>query len=202
MASSARSGVADGARTAIEICALDFVGEALGRARGRAEPLAAAGGALRPVRCDLDMNGAERSIPMRAGTCDAALASLLLSYLRDPVALLREAHRVLRPGGRLVVSSLRRDADTSKLYVEGIEELKAGRGHRLLGEQSSEALAGAARSFLNDAARLLELEEDGTFRFYDADELVATVRTAGFRDARVDESFGDPPQAVVVSARR
>ena len=63
-------------------------------------------------------------------------------------------------------------------------------------------LAGAARSFLNDAARLLELEEDGTFRFYDADELVATVRTAGFQDARVDESFGDPPQAVVISARR
>jgi ubiquinone/menaquinone biosynthesis C-methylase UbiE len=130
------------------------------------------------------------------------LASLLASYLRDPDALLREAHRLLRPGGRLVVSSMRRDADTSKLYVEGVEELKAGRGRALLGEQDPQAVVEASRSFLNDASRLLTLEEDGTFRFYDPDELVAAVRAAGFRDVRADESFGDPPQAVVVSARR
>jgi ubiquinone/menaquinone biosynthesis C-methylase UbiE len=186
----------------LEVWALDFVGEALARARDRAGPVEAAGGALRSVCCDLEVDGERRSIPLRSGSCDAVLASLLASYLRDPDALLREAHRLLRPGGRLVVSSMRRDADTSKLYVEGVEELKAGRGRALLGEQDPQAVVEASRSFLNDASRLLTLEEDGTFRFYDPDELVAAVRAAGFRDVRADESFGDPPQAVVVSARR
>jgi len=186
----------------LEICALDFVGEALARARSRAEPLAAAGSALRPVRCDLDMDGAQCSIPLRSGAYDAVLASLLVCYLRDPGALLRESRRLLRPGGRIVVSSLRRDADTSKLYVEGVEELKAGRGIALLGEQTQEQLTDALRRFLNDAARLLDFEEDGTFRFFDPGELVQLVGAAGFRDVRADESFGDPPQAVVVSARR
>jgi ubiquinone/menaquinone biosynthesis C-methylase UbiE len=187
----------------LTISALDFVGEALDRARGRAQPLAAAGVALHPVRCDLDVDGAaERAVPLRDGACDAVLASLLVSYLPDPGALLREARRLLRPGGRIVVSSLRRDADTSKLYVEGVEELKAGRAQALLGEHAPEQLTDALRGFLNDAARLLDFEEAGTFRFFDADELVQLVRAAGFRDARVDDSFGDPPQAVVVSARR
>jgi SAM-dependent methyltransferase/dienelactone hydrolase len=198
----AHLGRVDDIPASIEVCALDFVGEALARARGRSEPITAAGGAVRCVRCDLDIDGERRSIPLRSGSYDAVLASLLVSYLRDPGAVLHEVHRLLRPGGRLVVSSLRRDADTSKLYVDGVEELKAGRGRALLGDQTPEAVADATRSFLNDAARLLALEEDGTFRFYDPDELVASVRAAGFRDVRADESFGDPPQAVVVSARR
>jgi ubiquinone/menaquinone biosynthesis C-methylase UbiE/pimeloyl-ACP methyl ester carboxylesterase len=191
-----------GIPASLEISALDFVGEALDRARSRAQPLAAAGVALHPVRCDLDVEGEQRSIPLRSGAYEAVLASLLVSYLRDPGALLRESHRLLRPGGRIVVSSLRRDADTSKLYVEGVEELRAGRAHAFLGEHTPEQLTEALRRFLNDAARLLDLEEDGTFRFFDAGELVQLVRAAGFRDVRADEGFGDPPQAVVVSARR
>jgi hypothetical protein len=60
----------------------------------------------------------------------------------------------------------------------------------------------ASRDFLNDAAKLLDLEEDGLFQFRDASELASLLRGAGFNVEKIWSAFGDPPQAVVVSARK
>jgi ubiquinone/menaquinone biosynthesis C-methylase UbiE len=40
-----------------------------------------------------------RVLPFRAGAFDAVAASSVLEYVDDPVTVLRECHRVLRPGG-------------------------------------------------------------------------------------------------------
>jgi ubiquinone/menaquinone biosynthesis C-methylase UbiE len=186
----------------LRILALDFVSDALRRAGERAQSLAATGGDMRSIRCNLAVDAAKQVIPLADESVDAVLASLLISYLPKPEAVVQEAFRVLRPGGRLVLSSLRRDADTSRLYTRGVEELKAGRGRELLGEQTPEQVAAATRSFLNDAARLLDLEEEGVFHFYDEDELVEMVRASGFSQTVAEPTFGDPAQAVVVSAIR
>jgi hypothetical protein len=58
----------------------------------------------------------------------------------------------------------------------------------------------AAPRFLNDAAKLLEYEEFGFFQFWDEDELVALLEGSGFSVASCSQSFGDPPQAIVVAA--
>ena len=57
--------------------------------------------------------GALESIPIRDGECDAVMLVLVLTYIAEPAAVLREALRILKPGGKLViVDLLRHDRET------------------------------------------------------------------------------------------
>jgi ubiquinone/menaquinone biosynthesis C-methylase UbiE len=182
---------------------LDYVREAFPRARATLG-LSGSNATLRAsfINCDLAADGKRLSIPCRDSTYDAAIASLFISYVSDPLVVLSEVSRILKPGGRLVVSGLRRDADVSKLFVDAIEEIGRGQGASQSSATRELDIELASRNFLNDASRLLDLEENGLFRFRDATELCALLRDAGFSVDKVWDSFGDPPQAVVVSARK
>ena len=59
-----------------------------------------------------------------------------------------------------------------------------------------------ARNFLNDAARILELEDAGAFEFMDAEDLSDLASGAGFVEIETRASLGTPPQAVILSAAR
>jgi len=50
--------------------------------------------------------GTLEALPIDDGTLDAAVISLALHYVSDPLAALREAARTLRPGGRLLAIDL------------------------------------------------------------------------------------------------
>ena len=183
-----------------QILGIDYVREGLVRARAR---VVSQGSSIPVAFVEGDLEAAATpGLPLRDVSVDGVLASLLLSYMRDPLALLREARRVLKPGGRLVVSSLRRDADMSKLYREGLAELRAGRARELLPSVSESVIENSARDYLNQAAKLLDFEEAGVFRFMDLDELTNLVVEAGFEVVSTTRSLGSPSQAVVVWAKR
>lgn len=61
-----------------------------------------AGSASLAVDIELDDSGRCR-VP--DGTFDGVLSTQVLEHVRDPAAYLAEAHRLLRPGGRLVLST-------------------------------------------------------------------------------------------------
>jgi ubiquinone/menaquinone biosynthesis C-methylase UbiE len=55
--------------------------------------------------CDFTL-GTGESIPFCDNSFDAISSILVFSYLRDPGAMLREAYRVLRPGGAISICTL------------------------------------------------------------------------------------------------
>lgn len=184
--------------TDVEVHQYDFLREALRYGRNR---LAATelGPNVQSVVCDFAPSSGAVTIPTRSESYDAVIASLLLNYIPKPAALLGELRRVLRPGGRLVVSALRRDTDISRIYVDAATEIQTGRLN-LGSDFPAEALDAAIRSFLNEAARLVDLEERGVFTFWDPGDLSSLIRSAGLEVQDVQKSFGEPAQAIVVFA--
>ena len=184
----------------VRVASLDLVPAALARGRHRMASLDPRG-RIRVDHLAGDLELESGSIPLANESADSVLASLLLSYVKQPELLLRAMRDLLKPGGRLVVSSMRRDADISRIYVDAISELPPDRRLSHFGVDS-DSFDDVQRVFLNDAARLLQLEEAGRFQFWDGEELAAICERAGFEPLSYELAFGDPPQAVVVTARR
>ena len=74
--------------------------------------LAAARTRLAPLSNVTVHDGALEALPLADATLDVAVLLLVLHHVADPVQALREVHRVLRPGGRLLIADMRAHAHT------------------------------------------------------------------------------------------
>ena len=55
-------------------------------------------------------------LPFRAGQFDYALLVTVICFVPDPLALLQDVHRVLRPGGPVIIGWIARDSPLGRLY--------------------------------------------------------------------------------------
>jgi len=139
------------------------------------------------------------SLPFKHEVFDGILSSLVLSYIFNQQALLLEFHRCLKPGGRLVVSSMLPDTDISKVYMGLIDNIMDARE---LDQLERETLLSSARDFASAASFLIRLEEEGRFKFFSAEALAESLRKSGFKKIRITPSFGKPARAVIVSGEK
>lgn len=153
-------------------------------------------------RLDPLSHGAIEHLPFEDGQFDRILSSLVLSYVNNPLETLREFHRCLAPGGRLVVSSMRPDVDMSRIYRNLMIKLERGHDTELPEGMTREVFVEEVRHYVNSAAFLLKLAEEGQFVFFSRDEMRRLVERAGFRRVEVFASFGRPAQALITVGYR
>ncbi len=100
----------------------------------------------------------QHRLPFRDHQFDRIVSNLVLGYVIDPEASLRELYRVLAPGGRMVISNLKPNGDFSEIYQNLVTQADGQ-------DQKSEA-----RELLNNYGKIRQAEKEGQFRFFDQTE--------------------------------
>jgi SAM-dependent methyltransferase len=103
------------------------------------------------------IRGRAESIPLRDGSCSSALMVTVICFLDDPVLAFREIHRILVPGGSLVLAFLERDGEVARRYLHEREK------HRFLSRARFYA-SGEVREFLERTGfRVTEVDSRAGF---------------------------------------
>ena len=126
-----------------------------------------------------------RPLPFRDHQFDRVICNLVLGYLEDPMFSLQELVRVLAPGGRILVTSLKPDADLLEIYRTFMLRTD-------LPEEADEA-----EHLLNTACKIKQAENDGVFRSFHPHELAMLLIMSGAAEPRVSSTFGEQAYLVV-----
>ena len=175
---------------------LDFVDEAMCRAREThqrvqqefKQKLGLGNSSPDIVKCSYLLSDLNRPLPLKDRYFDKICCNLVVSYLDDPRRTLKDLFRSLKPGGKIVVSSLKPHADLSQIYRDFIQV-----------SRTDEELE-QARLVLNNAGMIKHKEAEGYYQFFSETELRDLLVEAGGSHTQVFRSFGD--QANVAVAER
>jgi SAM-dependent methyltransferase len=127
----------------------------------------------------------DQGIPFKDGTFDKICSNLVVSYLQNPRIALRELVRVLKPKGRIVLTSLKPFADLSEVYRNFVQVTA-----------SKEAIS-EAQKLLSNAGRIKLKEAKGIYEFFSEESLSDMLKDAGIRDVETFRSFGNQANLAV-----
>lgn len=138
-------------------------------------------------KLDFDAGGVavKRRLPFADASVNKICCSLVLSYLKEPLSLIREFHRILRPGGVAVVSSMKPGCDMTVLYHDYVTQNSDTQSElEVDNEQDASVL-------LSAAGRIKLKEDTGVYQFFEFEELEQFAALSGFEDTQSCRSFGN-----------
>ena len=117
------------------------------------------------------------TLPFADHSFDRIVANLSLSFARSPLHALRELFRILRPGGKLIVSAFTPAADVARLYRPSLQEL------------GIDAFTGDPRLALNRMAQSCVALRIGQLHTFEEDTLNARLSQITSVPARLVRAF-------------
>lgn len=117
------------------------------------------------------------TLPFADHSFDRIVANLSLSFARSPLHALRELFRILRPGGKLIVSAFTPAADMARLYRPSLQEL------------GIDAFTGDPRLVLNRMAQCCVALRIGQLHTFEEDTLNARLSQITSVPARLVRAF-------------
>ena len=125
-------------------------------------------------------------LPFPDNRFDRIVSNLVIGYVQDPGATLRELYRVLAPGGRIVISNLKPNGDFSGIYQSLVSSAA-------FPQQREEA-----RDLLNNYGKIRQAEKEGQFCFFDRTQWESIVATLGCTNAGIFSTFAGQAYLVVL----
>ncbi len=139
-----------------------------------------------PVQMSWSQVDLQHLLPFADNHFDRIVSNLVLGYVVDPQAVLRELFRVLAPGGRMVISNLKPNGDFSGIY------------HNLVSHAGQRNQKTEARELLNNYGKIRQAEKEGQFRFFDHTEWRTTLDTLDCVHAGVYPTFANQAYLIVL----
>ncbi|MDH5428097.1 MAG: methyltransferase domain-containing protein [Nitrospirota bacterium] len=175
----------------IRYVGIDVVPEALNRAQGKMlQAVQSSEQCRRTHGASVQMSWAQVDLqdplPFVDDHFDRIVSNLVVGYVSDSLAVLRELYRVLAPGGRMVLSNLKPNGDFSGIY----QNLVSQAGHQ---EQKAEA-----RELLNNYGKIRQAEKEGQFRFFDHTEWKNALKDLNCVYAEVYPTFANQAYLIVL----
>lgn len=165
---------------------LDFAEAAVNEARQRHKEMVER--ASRNVSFEYTLADLNKPLDFPDRSFDKIYSSLVLSYLDNPIQALREFMRILRPGGKVVVTSLKPHNDLSLIYRNFVDVAR------------SEDEIREGRRLLSNVGQIRQKESEGKYQFFSKAELIAMLATVNARNVQGIMSFGN--QACIVSGEK
>ena len=168
---------------------LDFVESALEEAKSVHENLQFEFieklGAHHLVSCSYVLSDLNRPLTFKNDSFDKICCNLVVSYLQNPLLTLKELVRVLKPKGRLIVTSLKPHADLTKIYRNFIKVAGSD-------EEIEEA-----RRLLNNIGAIKCKEAEGYYNFFSERELTAMIAMTGAKKIQAVMVLADQVNLIV-----
>lgn len=126
-------------------------------------------------------------LPFADGSVSKLCSSLVLSYLKEPLILMREFYRVLQPGGVAAISSMKPGCDMTVLYHSYVDK-----------DVPDEKRDADANRLLSAAGKIKLKKDSGIYNFFSASELLSLASAAGFKEMSSSRSLGNQANVIRV----